>query len=352
MPSSSTPARSGAASLVLIIVAAILAVLIAVLLIRKNSSANGGGANEVSIAVIPKGTTHEYWRSIHAGAVKAQRELAEKGQHLKIIWKGPLREDDRTTQIDVVNNFIGQNIGGIVLAPLDNVALVAPVEMAVGQGIPVVIIDSSLQSDKPQSYIATNNRDGGRQAAKRLGDILGGTGKVVMLRYAQGSASTEEREKGFLEGMQAYPKIELISTDQHGGATQETALTASLNLLSRVKDTVTGIFTPNETTTAGMLLAMRQLGINGKVKLVGFDSNDLLIGGIKANDIQGLVVQDPFQMGYLGVMNIAAVLQGKTVPKVVDTPVKLVTPDNLTDPDIAALVNPPLAKYLDESGAQ
>src|ERR1039458_3845887 len=103
-------------------------------------------AADYQIAFIPKGTTHEYWKSIDAGAVKAQRELAAKGVAVTIIWKGPLLEDDREQQIQVVENFIGRNVSAIVLAPLDNRALVAPVEEAVKAGIPVVIVDSGLNS--------------------------------------------------------------------------------------------------------------------------------------------------------------------------------------------------------------
>src|SRR5271169_5546415 len=144
-------------------------------------------ADAYQIAVIPKGTTHEYWKSVDAGAVKAQRELAARGIAVSVIWKGPLREDDREQQIQVVENFIGRNVSAIVLAPLDSRALVAPAEEAVKAGIPVVIIDSGLASALPCCTVATDNRKGGRIGARRLGALLGGKGRVVMLRYEVGS---------------------------------------------------------------------------------------------------------------------------------------------------------------------
>jgi ribose transport system substrate-binding protein len=306
-----------------------------------------GRSDEFQIAVIPKGTTHEYWKSINAGAVKAQRELKAAGTDVTIIWKGPLLEDDREQQIQVVENFVGRNVSAIVLAPLDNRALVAPVEDAVNAGIPVVIVDSALKSDKPSSTVATDNRKGGQIGAKRLGALLGGKGRVIMLRYEVGSASTEEREAGFMDVMtHDFPGIELISTDQYGGATRETAFKASQNLLNRFGARADGIFAPNESTASGMLLALREQGLAGKVKFVGFDANEQLVAALRQGDIQGLVVQDPVKMGYLGVMTAVDVLHHKKVPLLIDTGVGLVTAENMDEPAISALIHPPLAEYL------
>jgi len=191
-------------------------------------------ANPYTIAVIPKGTTDEFWKSIHAGAEKARLELAASGIEVNLIWKGPLKEDDREQQIQVVENFIGRHVDGIVIAPLDSRALVAPIETAVRGKIPVVIIDSGLASSMQSSFVATDNREGGRIAARHLGALLNGQGKVIMLRYAVGSNSTEEREAGFLEIMRKdFPGIKLLSTDQHAGATRDNAKRVAENLLNR-----------------------------------------------------------------------------------------------------------------------
>src|ERR1043166_300769 len=203
-----------------------------------------------TIAVIPKGTTHEFWKSIHAGAIKAERELNEKGVKTEIIWKGPLKEDVRDQQIQVVENFMSRRVSGIVLAPLDSQALVQPVENAIKARVPVVIFDSGLKTEQYVSFVATDNYKGGQLAGERLGQLLGGKGNVILLRYAVGSASTEAREAGFLDVLKSqFPNIKLISADQYAGATRETAYQVSQNLLNRFGREVNGIFCPCEPPT-------------------------------------------------------------------------------------------------------
>lgn len=305
-------------------------------------------AETYKIAVIPKGTTHEFWKSINAGAKKAELELKAEGINVQIIWKGPLKEDDREQQIQVVENFIAQRVSGIVLAPLDRKGLVAPVETAVRGRIPVVIIDSGLESKAPVSSVSTDNREGGRIAARNLGKMLGGKGNVVMLRYAVGSASTEEREEGFLEVMKKdFPDIKLLDTQQHAGATRDSAKRTAENLLNRYGRQLNGVFASNESSAAGMLLALRDAGLaGGRVKFVAFDSGETLNAGLKAGDIQGMVVQNPMNMGYLGVKTMVAVLQGKKVEPMIDTGVGFVTKENFDAPEMAEMVRPPLGKYL------
>ena len=302
-----------------------------------------------TIAVIPKGTTHEFWKSIHAGAVKAEQELAAKGTKVKLFWKGPLREDDRDQQIQVVENFASRKVDGIVLAPLDSRALVAPVASALQAGVPTVVIDSDLESDKQVSFVATDNFKGGQMAGEFLAKQLGGKGKVVLLRYQVGSASTEAREAGFLDAVKKVPGLKLISSDQHAGATREMAYQASQNLLNRYGKDVDGIFCPNETATIAMTKALRDIGrAGGKVKLVGFDSGTQSVLDLKNGDVQALVVQDPLKMGYLGVITVVEHIQGKKVAKRIDTGVSMVTKENMDQPDMAALLAPPIAKYLQE----
>src|SRR5213078_1877298 len=219
-----------------------------------------GSNKKFTIAVIPKGTTHEFWKSIHAGAIKAARESTSQGTEVELNWKGPLREDDREQQIQVVEGFISQGVNGIVLAPLDSRALVRPVEEAKRAGVPTVIIDSGLESSKIVSFVATDNRKGGMLAADRMNQLLHGKGKVLLLRYQEGSASTEEREAGFIQRLkEQYSGISVISSDQYAGPTRDTAKRASENLINRYGDDLQGIFTPNESSTAGMLLALQDV---------------------------------------------------------------------------------------------
>src|ERR1044072_4271393 len=325
----------------------LLTLLLMLLAIAGCTKTPAGNNKKMTIAVIPKGTTHEFWKSIHAGSNKAASELTSQGTDVEVIWKGPLREDDREQQIQVVEGFAAQGVSGIVLAPLDDRALVRPVSDAGRAGVPTVIIDSGLESNDFVSFVATDNRKGGTLAADRMGQLLNGKGKVLVLRYAEGSASTTEREEGFIsEIKQKFPGIELVSTNQYAGATRDTAKRASENLLNTYGDQVQGIFTPNESSTAGMLLALQDIGKAGKVSFVGFDSSQTFIDALNANQLHGIVVQNPFNMGYLGVKTMVDSLQGKQVEKKIDTGVMLVTKENLETPEVKTLLHPPLDQYL------
>ncbi|MEN6561260.1 MAG: substrate-binding domain-containing protein [Acidobacteriota bacterium] len=310
---------------------------------RKGSESSAPAvAKTLQIAVIPKGTTHEFWKSIHSGAVKAGRELG-----VDVIWKGPQKEDDRAQQITVVEDFISRGVDGIVLAPLDDRALMRPVQDAAREKIPVVIIDSGLQGSDYVSYVATDNYKGGVLAARRLGELLGGRGRIFLIRYQEGSASTVQREAGFYDTVSKdFPGLEILVKDQYAGATTETAYQLAENLISRFPD-VQGVFTPNESSTFGTLRALQESGLAGKIVFVGFDSSPKLVQGLRDGDVQGLVIQNPARMGYLGVRTVVAHIKGEPVDKVVDTGVALATRDNMDTPEIKALLSPDLSNIAD-----
>ncbi len=309
-------------------------------------AAQSGGGQTLQIAVIPKGTSHEYWKSIHAGAMKAQADLAKQGTNINVLWKGPEVENDRNGQVNIVETFITQHVNGMVLAPLDETALMTPVQDAVSRKIPVVIIDSSLGGTAYSSFCATNNEHGGELAGDDMGKLLNGKGNVVVLAYAQGSASTEAREAGFLTAIKKYPGITVLSSNQYGGPTTDTAYKTSQNLLARYGKQTNGVFASNETNTRGMRLALKDAGLLGKIQFVGFDAAPDLVTALKAGEIQGLVVQNPFKMGEVGVTTAVDAVQGKAVPKSVDTGVALATAANAGQPDMQEYLNPPIDQYL------
>lgn len=312
---------------------------------KADTSAGSSAPAKLRIAVIPKGTTHEYWKAVHAGAEKAAREV-----NVEVIWKGPIKEDDLKSQVDLVQSFTAQGVSGIALAPLNDTALGASVKAAVDAKVPVVIFDSDLKDKSYVSFVATDNRAAGRLAGERMGKLLGGKGSVLVLRYLEGSASTNHREEGFLEGIRQFPEIKIASDNRYGGATTESAHSASENLLlaqNAAKGTINGIFTPNESTTFGMLLALQKAGLAGKIRFIGFDSSDKLLAGVNAGQIDALVLQDPLKMGYLAVKTLAAHLAKQPVEARIDTGATLVDRDNLTRPEIAELVKPNLSKWLD-----
>jgi ribose transport system substrate-binding protein len=225
---------------------------------NRAEAGSTGEKKKWRVMVIPKGTTHVFWKTIHAGAVKAAEELG----NVEVIWQGPQKEDERSQQIQLVQNAIASGVDGIVLAPLDSKALVKPVEDAIAKDIPVVIIDSGLESTKIVSYVATDNYNGGVLAAKRLGELLKGQGKIILLRFGIGSASTEEREKGFTDVIaRDFPRITYLSDTEYAGPTSDTAQQKSQNLVTRFRGQIDGIFCPNESSTVGMLRALEGAGL-------------------------------------------------------------------------------------------
>jgi ribose transport system substrate-binding protein len=300
---------------------------------QKSSNSNAGTKR---IAVIPKGTTHVFWKSVEAGARKAAGELG-----VEMIWKGPLREDDRSEQIKVVEQFVAEGVDGICLAPLDNEALARPIAAAMGRNIPVVVFDSGVRGEPGKdfvSYVATNNTRGGQMAGEQLAKLLGGKGKVVLLRYSVGSGSTTEREAGFLQALKAHPEISLLVENRYAGATVNSAKSEAMKLVDQLKQ-ADGVFAPNESSTLGMLGALQDNGLAGKIKFVGFDATPPLVEAMQKGEIQALVAQDPTRMGYLAVQTCVKHINGEKVEAVIDTGVRLLTPESLSDPETRKFLN-------------
>jgi ribose transport system substrate-binding protein len=300
----------------------------------------------LSIAVIPKGTTHYFWQSIHAGAEKAAHEL-----DVTVIWRGPLREDDRASQISEVEGFITRGVSGIALAPLDEAALALPVDDAQRQNIPVVIFDSGLKGTNYVSFVATDNRKGGRMAAEHVASRLNGKGRVVLLRYAEGHDSTTQREEGFLEAMAAHKGIEILSSNQYVGADVEGAYKRGEALLSKYRQSdgslgLEAIFCVNESSTFAVMRVLQDHGWAGKVRFVGFDASGNLVKGLAEGHIDALVIQDPVKMGYLAVKTLVSHIEGEPVEKRIDTGVHLATKDNMSEPAMKELLTPDLSKWL------
>jgi ribose transport system substrate-binding protein len=314
---------------------------------KKDSETSAPQNKKLVIAVIPKGTIHEFWKSVHAGAIMAAREL-----DVDIIWKGPLKEDDRESQIAVMENIIARGVSGIVLAPLDDTALREPVLNAQRAGIPVVIFDSGLKGKEYVSYVATDNFKGGQVAGEYMGQLLAGKGKIAVLRYSEGSDSTTSRENGFIDAISKFKDIQIICSNQYAGVTTESALKAAENMFARFTGAdgslnIDGMFCAAEPPTLGVLRALDNLGAAGKVKFVGFDTSEKMVLALRQGHLHGFVVQDPVKIGYLGVKTMVAHLRGTKVDPRIDTGCTLVTPQNIDNPDIQKLLNPDIKQYLD-----
>ena len=282
------------------------------------------------IAVVPKGTTHDFWKSVEAGAMEA----GNAAQGVTVSFRGPEKEDDREQQIALVQNLIASKVDGIVLAPLDSKALVGPVAQAKAAGIPVVIIDSALEAKVGTdfaAFVATDNYQGGVLGGKRLAEVMNEEGSVLLLRYLEGSASTREREQGFIDAIRQSPRMTIIDPGRFGGPTRATAQEAAEALLA-ANPTIGGVFCCNEPTTFGMLLALRSRAGAESIRFVGFDASDAAVEGLASGRVHGLVLQNPFAMGKLGVQAVLDTINGNPVEASIDTGVLLITPDNLTDP--------------------
>lgn len=298
---------------------------------------DSGGDGKLEIAVVPKGTTNEYWKALHAGAEAAAQEL-----DVTILWKGPLKENDREAQQKVVEDLVVRGVDGLVLVPLDSKALVPPVKEAAGRGIPVVVADSDLQWDGRASYVATDNAKGGELAAEALAEMLGGQGKIIVLRHMEGSASTHAREEGFLTKIAESEGIEVLSSNQYAGPQPEGAYKASENLLNSFGE-VDGIFCPSEPSVFGMLRALQDSGRAKDVHFVGFDANERLVEALRSGEIDALVLQSPVRMGRLAVEACVNAVKGGTPDKLIDTGVTVVRSADVDNPDVQALLRPDLS---------
>lgn len=295
-------------------------------------------STEKRIAFIPKGRAHVFWQSVHAGAVAAMRE--EKGY--TIIWNGPASETDYEGQIKIMDAAINQHVDAICLAPIDKKILVTLVEHASAANIPVIIFDSAVDSELFTAQVATNNYQGGRVAAARVGEILKGAGKIAEVAVQAGSASTMDREKGFEERIKSdFPGITLVDK-QYGMADFAQSLKVAENMMTATPD-LTGMFASNESSTVG---AVRALKDKKGLKLVGFDSSPQLIEALRNGVIDSLVVQDPFQMGYKSMKAAVEKLKGGNPERIQNIDPTLVTKENMDTPAIQAKINPDLDKYL------
>jgi ribose transport system substrate-binding protein len=290
------------------------------------------------IAVVPKGTTHEFWKAVEAGAKKAGVEGG-----LDVTYRGPEKEDDREQQLALMQNLIGSKFDAIVLAPLDSKVMVEPVRQATAAKIPVIIMDSGLEGEVGKDYVsfvATDSEAGGRLAGEKMASLLPKGGKVLLLRYMEGSASTALREKGFVDAISKTSGVTLVDPKRYAGATRATAQEAAENLLAANGD-IAGVFCPNESSTFGMMLALRSRGMLGKVTFIGFDSSPELVEAMKTGEIAALVLQNPIKMGYLAVQAAADALAGKKVEPRIDTGVAIITKENMGSPENAELLAPP-----------
>lgn len=290
------------------------------------------------IAVIPKGQAHLFWQSVHAGANAAAREL-----DVEIIWNGPPVETDFNVQLQIADAMINRRVDAIALAPIDKKAMVSVVDRAWREKIPMVIFDSGVDTENFVSQVATDNYQAGQMAAERMGKILDGKGKVVIVAVQPGAASTMAREAGFEDTIKkSFPGI-TIADKRYGWADYAKSLAVAENMLTAVPG-LDAMFASNESSTAGAVQALK--GRKSRVRLVGFDWSPTLLEDLRAGVVDSLVVQHPFKMGYESVVAAVKKLNGETPVKINNLAPRLILKEDLDKPDVQAQVNPDLKKYL------
>jgi ribose transport system substrate-binding protein len=297
---------------------------------EPSTSTQSHPANHV-IAVIPKSTNLVFWQSVVAGAREAGKDYG-----YQIDWNGPDRETNSAGQIQIIDDAIAHQVEGVVLAPVDRRELVPAVEKLAALKIPCAIIDSGLDSVQFLSFASTDNYQGGVLAAQRMGRMLGGKGRVLVVRHIAGSHSTAKRVSGFTETISnSFPGI-TIADSQSGGDTVEGARQATAAMLAQHPD-AQGVFACNITTSVGALQALQAANLPG-VKLVAFDPDKTLLDGLRVGQVDAIILQNPYQMGYEGVKVVALHNNGQSSPRLINTGIEMVTSETLTDPKIMRLL--------------
>jgi ribose transport system substrate-binding protein len=319
-----SPARRAAASVLLVLLAA----------------TGCHASRKKLIAVVPKATSHLFWVSVQAGAMTAGRDLG-----VEVLWNGPTTEIDYSRQIEIVDSMIARRVDGLAIAAQDRTALDASLDRAAQAGIPVTIFDSGVDSTNYMTFVATNNYEAGQMAARKLAELLHGKGSIAMVLHVPGSFSTMERERGFEDAMaKEFPRIHIVQK-QYGMSDRSKAMAAAENILTAHPD-LDGIFASTEPSSMGTSLALKSRGLTGKIKFVAFDAAEGMVEDLKAGVIDALVAQDPFRIGYEAVQTLVDKLHGKTPPKRMDLSAHVIVKADLDRPEIQALLNPDVKKYL------
>ena len=294
------------------------------------------------IGVAPKAVNSIFWQSVYAGVMVAGRKY-----DVEILWNGPPQETEYARQIQIVESMINQRVAGIVISPSDQTALVRVVERAAAAGIPVTVFDSGIDTDKYVSFVVTDNYAAGVTAAKTLSDLLGGEGNIAMVKHIPGSDSTVKREIGFEDALRdKFTGLKIVN-QQFCMTDRARAMTVTEDMMTAHPE-LEGLFCSSEAASVGAAQAIRARGMVGEIKVVGFDSGPTLEKSLREGVIDALVVQDPFNMGFLGVETVIQKLAGETPPKHIDSPTRVIRAADLDDPEVQRLLNPNIESYLNE----
>ena len=298
----------------------------------NSGSESGSGDGKLTIAVVPKQTGGEFWETVESGARDAADKLG-----VEVKWEGTLTETEIAEQNRIIENMVNLGVDGMAIAPLNAKATRKSVEGAVDAGIPVVVFDSGIDGESHVSFVATNNKQGGALGAQKLIELIGDDkqANVLVIRFLQGTGSTEARVTGFIETAEAAG-FNVVGDPYTEDGTVAGAKKTAANTLEGLIDgnalKLDGIFACNLYSALGMAAALddlRKSGIEVNARFVGFDTSPDLIKGLQEGTIDALVAQNPKHMGYLAVETMVKHLNGEAIDPVIDTGVEIVTQERL-----------------------
>lgn len=296
---------------------------------RKGGS--GGASGTIYIPVVSKGFQHQFWQAVKKGADDAAKDLG-----VQITFEGPESEAQIDKQIEMLQTALGKNLAALGFAALDSRAAIPLLQQAKNRNIPVIAFDSGVESDIPVTTVTTDNKAAAALAADKMAAAIGESGKVAVIVHDQTSRTGIDRRDGFLEQMKKYPNIQVLEP-QYGGGDHLRSTEIAKTVINGNPD-IKGYYGANEGSAIGVVNAVNELGLPGKIIIIGFDSGKLQIDAIKSGVMYGAVQQNPVLMGYKTVESAVKALKGETLPKITDSGFLWADKDNLADPNVAAVL--------------
>jgi ribose transport system substrate-binding protein len=299
------------------------------------AGARGGApppaSGAVYIPLVSKGFQHQFWQAVKQGADNAARDLG-----VQITFEGPESESQVDKQIEMLQTAMGKNPTALGFAALDSRAAIPLLQQAKDRNIPVIAFDSGVESDIPLTTVTTDNKAAAALAADKMAEAIGGSGKVALVVHDQTSRTGIDRRDGFLEQMKKYPNIQVLEP-QYGGGDHLRSTEIAKAVINGNPD-LKGYYGSNEGSAIGVVNAVNELGLSGKIVVIGFDSGKLQLDAIKSGLMYGAVQQNPVLMGYKTVESAVKAIKGETLPKITDSGFLWADKNNLTNPDVAAVI--------------
>ncbi|HWR22707.1 MAG TPA: ABC transporter substrate-binding protein [Feifaniaceae bacterium] len=289
---------------------------------------------DLYVAFISKAYAGDFWKTVQLGAETAGQDLG-----IKLTYEGCDTEASIDQQVNLVENAVNKGADAICIAALDTEGMVPVVESAAAKGVKIVTYNSILASDVAVSHVATDNYVAGGAAAEKMGELLGGKGKIVVIGTSDAAQGSVNRCNGFADKMaELYPEVEIISI-QYAQGDLNRAIAIATDSMTANPD-LAGIFANNDITSIGAGTAIIEKNMKGKLVFVGFDACEQNISYLNDGVMQGFVSQDPFMMAYQAVEAAYKALKNEPVEANIETKTTFVTLDNINDENVVKLLYP------------